>query len=167
MAPEGPPAITNTTPFPVTCLGFSFSAGACVGCGGTRFRGAANAAESPWVGSAGSWTDGFQSLASYILILCRASTPLIQGGSRMRRRARTDLCGGRSVMIVPTATASPRNHFLFLMPNCLATGRFSVLTIRGRARDVFIRPGLPLAARTPLWLHRFVLIRRRVLRGCG
>jgi hypothetical protein len=24
--------------------------------------------------------------------------------SRMRRRARTDLCGGRSAMIVPTAT---------------------------------------------------------------
>src|SRR5258708_25016125 len=30
--------------------------------------------------------------------------PLIHGKSRMRKRARTDLCGGRSVMIVPTAT---------------------------------------------------------------
>jgi hypothetical protein len=30
---------------------------------------------------------------------------LIHGKSRMRRRARTDLCGGRSVMIVPTPTA--------------------------------------------------------------
>jgi hypothetical protein len=30
--------------------------------------------------------------------------PLIHGKSRMRRRARTDPCGGRSVMIVPTAT---------------------------------------------------------------
>ncbi len=30
--------------------------------------------------------------------------PLIHGKSRMRRRARTDLCGGRSVMVVPTAT---------------------------------------------------------------
>ncbi len=29
---------------------------------------------------------------------------LIHGKSRMRKRARTDLCGGRSVMIVPTAT---------------------------------------------------------------
>ena len=28
----------------------------------------------------------------------------IHGKSRMRRRARTDLCGGRSVMVVPTAT---------------------------------------------------------------
>src|SRR6185437_5805248 len=31
-------------------------------------------------------------------------SPLIQGGSRMRKSARTDLCGGRSVMIVPTAS---------------------------------------------------------------
>jgi hypothetical protein len=29
--------------------------------------------------------------------------PLTYVKSRMRRRARTDLCGGRSVMIVPTA----------------------------------------------------------------
>jgi hypothetical protein len=28
----------------------------------------------------------------------------ILGKSRMRKRARTDLCGGRSVMVVPTAT---------------------------------------------------------------
>jgi hypothetical protein len=28
----------------------------------------------------------------------------IQGKSRMRQRARTDLCGGRSAMVVPTAT---------------------------------------------------------------
>jgi hypothetical protein len=33
-----------------------------------------------------------------------ASTPLILRKSRMRRRARTDLRGGQSVMIVPTAT---------------------------------------------------------------
>src|SRR6266851_4071475 len=32
--------------------------------------------------------------------------PLIHGKSRMRGRARTDLCGGRSVMVVPTATCS-------------------------------------------------------------
>jgi hypothetical protein len=30
---------------------------------------------------------------------------LILGKSHMRKRARTDLCGGRSVMVVPTATA--------------------------------------------------------------
>jgi hypothetical protein len=31
----------------------------------------------------------------------------IQGKSRMRQRACTDLCGGRSVMVVPTATSNP------------------------------------------------------------
>ena len=36
-----------------------------------------------------------------------ASTPLILRKSRMRKRARTDLCGGRSVMVVPTATVIP------------------------------------------------------------
>jgi hypothetical protein len=35
-------------------------------------------------------------------------TPFILQKSRMRRRARTDLCGGRSVRIVPTATGMLR-----------------------------------------------------------
>ena len=33
-----------------------------------------------------------------------ASPLLIPGKSRMRKRACTDLCGGRSAMVVPTAT---------------------------------------------------------------
>jgi hypothetical protein len=33
-------------------------------------------------------------------------TPFILQKSRMRRRARTDLCGGRSARIVPTATGT-------------------------------------------------------------
>jgi len=37
-----------------------------------------------------------------------AFTPLIPRKNRMRRRARTDLCGGRSVMSVPTATCMVR-----------------------------------------------------------
>jgi hypothetical protein len=37
-------------------------------------------------------------------ILMHASPPLILGKSRMRKRACTDLCGGRSAMVVPTAT---------------------------------------------------------------
>jgi|GEM_PF-6068455 hypothetical protein len=36
-----------------------------------------------------------------------ASPPLIHGKSRMRKRACTDLCGGRSAMVVPTATTDP------------------------------------------------------------
>ena len=39
-----------------------------------------------------------------LLILILASPPPIQGGSRMRKRARTVLCGGRSAMVVPTVT---------------------------------------------------------------
>ena len=38
-----------------------------------------------------------------------ALTPFILQKSRMRKRARTDLCGGRSAMIVPTATKVPRS----------------------------------------------------------
>src|SRR5712692_6925795 len=39
-----------------------------------------------------------------------ASTPIILRKSRMRKRARTDLCGGRSVMVVPTATVIRRKQ---------------------------------------------------------
>ena len=42
--------------------------------------------------------------ASSILILMFALRLFILGKSRMRKRARTDLCGGRSAMVVPTAT---------------------------------------------------------------
>jgi len=34
----------------------------------------------------------------------QVSPPFIHGKSRMRKRACTDLCGGRSAMVVPTAT---------------------------------------------------------------
>src|SRR5215831_3826719 len=39
-----------------------------------------------------------------------AFAPFILQKSRMRRRARTDLCGGRSVRIVPTATVTEIGH---------------------------------------------------------
>jgi len=51
---------------------------------------------------------GFQPHAFCILILWFAFSLLIQGGSRMRRSARTDLCGGRSAMGVPTASLSSK-----------------------------------------------------------
>jgi hypothetical protein len=38
---------------------------------------------------------------------------LIPGGSRMRKAARTVLCGGRSAMVVPTATPGGLSHRLF------------------------------------------------------
>ena len=46
--------------------------------------------------------------------------PAIQGKSRMRQRARTDLCGGRSAMIVPTASVAvtvPRRWLIFRKPH--------------------------------------------------
>jgi hypothetical protein len=43
-----------------------------------------------------------------ILILTSASPLFILGKSRMRKRARTDLCGGRPAMVVPTATINHR-----------------------------------------------------------
>ena len=47
----------------------------------------------------------------------QAALPLsIHGKSRMRKRARTDLCGGRSVMIVPTATV------IRFLPDCPLLG---------------------------------------------
>jgi hypothetical protein len=42
---------------------------------------------------------------------------LIHGKSRMRKRARTDLCGGRSAMIVPTATINGYKR----LTSCLLT----------------------------------------------
>ena len=50
-------------------------------------------------------TAGFLSRVFCILIQWNASSLLIRGGSRMRKRARTVLCGGRSVMVIPTASA--------------------------------------------------------------
>ena len=47
---------------------------------------------------------GYHHPTSCILTLKHASTPLILHKSRMRRRARTDLSGGRSVMSVPTGS---------------------------------------------------------------
>ena len=47
---------------------------------------------------------------SCIPILTSASTPFILGKSRMRKRARTDLCGGRSAMVVPTATVGQKKR---------------------------------------------------------
>ena len=46
-----------------------------------------------------------------------ALTPFILQKSRMRRRARTDLCGGRSAMGVPTATLHTGPHEFLVADN--------------------------------------------------
>src|ERR1035437_8922501 len=86
-----------------------------------------------------------------------ASTPLILRKSRMRRRARTDLCGGRSVMVVPTATVILT---LALMGLCPAwTGPFG--SAQGRLRPVptqeLLDEHLVLRdARAVLWMAPFL-----------
>ena len=49
-------------------------------------------------------TGEFSNPAFCTLIPLPASPPFIHGKSRMRKRACTDLRGGRSAMVVPTAT---------------------------------------------------------------
>src|ERR1035437_5306705 len=89
-----------------SCIGYE-------GCGGLFCSVAVKRAGHPGIGLTRFWTTGFRYPASCTLIPHSASTPLIQGGSRMRRRARTVLCGGRSAMVVPTATGIRREHATF------------------------------------------------------
>jgi hypothetical protein len=65
--------------------------------------GAASAERGPGSGYPRSLNAGFLSLGFCIHTLKLALPRGIQGKSRMRQRARTDLCGGRSAMVVPTA----------------------------------------------------------------
>src|SRR5580765_7274075 len=81
-----------------SCIGYE-------GCGGLFCSVAVKRAGHPGIGLTRFWTAGFRYPASCTLILRHVLTPLIQGGSRMRKRARTVLCGGRSAMVVPTATS--------------------------------------------------------------
>jgi hypothetical protein len=61
-------------------------------------------AQMRWEGLTPILNRGFLHPVYCIPTPMHASTPLILRKSRMRKRASTDLCGGRSVMIVPTAT---------------------------------------------------------------
>ena len=53
------------------------------------------------------WMPCPRTLHAYLVL---ASPLLILGKSRMRKDARTDLCGGRSAMVVPTASAIHLRH---------------------------------------------------------
>ena len=97
-------AITNTMLFQGTRLSCVSSGGAPADCGGAFSFVAVNAARYVGDVTSPSCTVGFPSLAFCIPIPMHASPPLILGKSRMRKSARTDLCGGRSAMVVPTAT---------------------------------------------------------------
>src|SRR5207248_7812602 len=90
--------------FRETLIGWLFS---CIGygdCGGPFWLVAANVGGCRGSGTHPFLIAGFPSHGCCIHTPSSASPPDIQGKSRMRKRARTDLCGGRSAMVVPTAT---------------------------------------------------------------
>jgi hypothetical protein len=76
----------------------------------------------------------------------RALLPCIQSKSRMRKRARTDLCGGRRVIGVPTATKC-RDEERADNPPKLAANRSKLL---------LKAPGNNHHFQTPDYLARFV-----------
>jgi len=97
-------ATTNTTPFPETSVNCAPSEDASTDCGEAFWPAVVNAPAKGGSNLFPSSKDGSHTLESCILTPMHASTPLILHKSRMRKRARTDLRRGRSVMVVPTAT---------------------------------------------------------------
>src|SRR5438067_8289402 len=96
--------------FRETLIGWLFS---CIGygdCGGPFWLVAANVGGCRGSGTHQFLIAGFPSHGCCIHTPSSASPPDIQGKSRMRKRARTDLCGGRSAMVVPTATCAGINR---------------------------------------------------------
>ena len=99
-----PSATTNTMLCPATSINCASSVNASIDCGMPFWFVAANAPGRSGRGSLRPSTGGYHHLAFCILIPTPAFTPPILHKSRMRRRARTDLSGGRSVMSVPTGS---------------------------------------------------------------
>src|SRR5205823_14168864 len=93
--------------FRETLIGWLFSCIGCGDCGGPFWLVAANVGGYRGSGTHRFLIAGFPSHGCCIHTPSSASPPDIQGKSRMRKRARTDLCGGRSAMVVPTATYKP------------------------------------------------------------
>src|SRR5258708_10850633 len=79
-----------------------------------------------------------------------ALPPLIHDKSRMRRRACTDLCGGRSAMVVPTATV--------IVGSDLTGGKLSTPD-KARCRKLTHYPNsafLAQGGRTPLYSNSII-----------
>ena len=109
------PATTNTMLFPATSISCASSGIASIGSGETFWFAAANPRGRSGRSLPRSSKGGYHHPASCTLILKHAFTPLILHKSRMRRRARTDLSGGRSVMSVPTGSVIHQNSSLVWM----------------------------------------------------
>jgi len=77
-----------------------------LGCGGASSSAAVNAHRCAGIVSPLSCSAGFRNPAFCTPIPMHALPLLIPGKSRMRKCACTDLCGGRSAMVVPTATVT-------------------------------------------------------------
>jgi hypothetical protein len=98
------PATTNTMLFPATSISCASSGIAPIGSGGTFWFAAVKPRGRSGRSLFRSSKGGYHHPASCTLILNHAFTPLILHKNRMRRRARTGLSGGRSVMSVPTGS---------------------------------------------------------------
>ena len=84
-----------------------------------------------------------------ILIPMRALPPYIQSKSRMRERARTDLCGGRRAIGVPTATrclGQASNKASAIALSYSHETYISTIHIRGKAHS-----SIPIGTSKTLW----------------
>src|ERR1035438_6516752 len=98
------PATTNTMLFAATSISCASSGIASIDSGGTFWFAAVKPRGRSGRSLLRSSKGGYHHPASCTLILNHAFTPLILHKNRMRRRARTGLSGGRSVMSVPTGS---------------------------------------------------------------
>jgi hypothetical protein len=81
---------------------------------------------------------GFPNPALCILILMYASPLVIHSKSRMRKRACTDLCGGRSAMVVPTATPGSSPARLSGAPFDVRRNRVTLRRVISKCRSIFL-----------------------------
>src|ERR1035438_4914930 len=104
------PATTNTMLSPATSINCASSEDASINCGVTYWYDAVNARGRSGRSLLRSWNGGYHHPAFCTPIPTHAFTPLILHKSRVRKRARTDLRGGRLVKAVPTATVTQSLH---------------------------------------------------------
>jgi hypothetical protein len=138
----------------------AFSGVAYADCGGASWFVAVNARRCDGSVFPHCWTGGFPSPEFCILIPTNASTLfIILGKSRVRKRARTDLCGGRSAMVVPTATAIPSG-----LPVSKACVSRTLLTL-GRLRLKSV--GFQVLGRAPFSTIELIFRGADIMGRCG
>jgi hypothetical protein len=83
-------------------------------CGALRFGDEAKMLTSPGSASSASSIASFRQSRHYTRCPVTASTPKPEGGARCVSGARRDLCGGRGVILVHTATSNATKKILAL-----------------------------------------------------